>query len=208
MANRAASAARAARGALSRRQSSPPPRRRSRTRDLRAASRARPATLDELHGVVVHPPVAPDGEDRHDVGMVQGRRDLGLDPEPRELPGVHDGRHRQDLQGDATPERHLLGLVDDPHPATADLADDAELAQGGRTMPARGAGHGLQQLQAREGPRGARWRPADIAGRNRRRRGSRPARVARGTRRPPGPRATRCRGVRSMRCRSVLSVHR
>ena len=46
------------------------------------------AALDELHGVVVHAPVAADREDRHDVGVVQGRHDLRLDLEPRQLPGV------------------------------------------------------------------------------------------------------------------------
>ena len=84
---------------------------------------------DELHGVVMYTPVAADGEDRHDMRMMQGRHDLGLDPEPGELPRFDPGGRRQDLQGHATAERSLLGLVDHSHPAAADLADDPELAQ-------------------------------------------------------------------------------
>jgi hypothetical protein len=44
--------------------------------------------------------LAADGEDRHDVGMVQLRRGLGLGLEPAELWRVQGRRERQDLQGD------------------------------------------------------------------------------------------------------------
>jgi hypothetical protein len=44
--------------------------------------------LDELHGVVVHPALAADRIDRHDAGVVELRRRLGLNLEPLELLGV------------------------------------------------------------------------------------------------------------------------
>src|SRR5262249_34328603 len=44
---------------------------------------------------------------------------------------------RRALQGHAAAQRDLLGLIDDPHSAPADLADDAELAQGRRRRPER-----------------------------------------------------------------------
>ena len=58
------------------------------------------------------------------------RRGLGLGLEPPELLRVHRRRERQDLQGHPAAQRDLLGLVDDPHAAAADLAEDAEVAQG------------------------------------------------------------------------------
>ena len=85
--------------------------------------------LDELHGVVMHAAVAADGEDRHEVRVVEVRRRLGLDLEPLDPPRVDRGGEREDLQRDPAAERDLLGLVDDPHPAPAQLADDPEVAQ-------------------------------------------------------------------------------
>ena len=85
--------------------------------------------VDELHGVVVHAPLAADGVDRHDVRVVQAGGGLGLDLEPLQLPRVHRRGERQDLQRHAAAERELLGLVDDPHAAPADLAEDPEVAQ-------------------------------------------------------------------------------
>ena len=43
----------------------------------------------------------------------------------------HDAES-QHPERDHTAERSLLGLVDDTHPATAQLTDDPELAQGRR----------------------------------------------------------------------------
>ena len=45
------------------------------------------------------------------------------------MAGVEQGVRRQDLERDVAAERLLLGLVDDPHPAPADLAEDPEVAQ-------------------------------------------------------------------------------
>ena len=90
------------------------------------------AALDELHGVEGHAPLAADGVDRDDVRVVQAGGGLGLELEPLQLPRVHRRGNRQDLQRHAAAERDLLGLVDDPHAAPADLADDAEIAQHAR----------------------------------------------------------------------------
>ena len=45
--------------------------------------------------------------------------------EPLELPRVQGRRERQHLQRHPAAQRELLGLVDDPHAAPADLADAA-----------------------------------------------------------------------------------
>ena len=69
-----------------------------------------------------------DAEDRHDVGVVELGDRLRLAAEPLEAPGV-EVDVVEDLEGDVPPERLLDRLVDDPHPAPAQLAEDAELAQ-------------------------------------------------------------------------------
>ena len=86
--------------------------------------------FDELHRVIMHSSIAADREDRHDVRMVQGRGDLGLDLEPGKLLAVQTGGRSQNFQGDPSAQRSLLGLVDDPHPTPADLTEHAEFAQG------------------------------------------------------------------------------
>ena len=95
---------------------------------------------DELHDVVVMAVVPPHAEDRDDVGVVQPRRRPRLPLEPQHLLGVGEGRIGEDLQGHASAERLLLGLVDDAHAAAADLAEDAVVAQ--PLQPRRGVnGH-------------------------------------------------------------------
>ena len=68
-------------------------------------------------------------EDRDDIGVVQSRRRPRLALEALKLLGVANQLPRQDLEGDMTAQRDLLGLVDNPHPAVPDLADDPEVAQ-------------------------------------------------------------------------------
>ncbi len=82
-----------------------------------------------LHRVVVDAPLATDREDRHDIGMMQLGCGLGLGLEPTQLVGIQRRGERQYLQRHLAVERDLLGLVDDPHAAPADLAEDAEVAQ-------------------------------------------------------------------------------
>ena len=79
-------------------------------------------------------------EDRHDIGVVQpsGRPRLPL--EPQHLLGVGESRIGQDLEGDPPAQRLLLGLVDHPHAAPADLAENPVVAQS--LQPRRGVnGH-------------------------------------------------------------------
>ena len=87
------------------------------------------AALDVLHRVERHAPLGADGEDRHDVVVVQAGGGLGLELEPLELAGVERRGHGQDLQRHAAVQRPLLGLVHDPHAAPADLAEDAVIAE-------------------------------------------------------------------------------
>ena len=58
--------------------------------------------------------------------------------------------NRRTFERHAAAERGLLGLVDDAHAAPADLADDPELAQGGRRLGRRGAGRAVDELDAGE----------------------------------------------------------
>ncbi len=87
-----------------------------------------PLALDELHRVKLDVAVLSDLEDRHDIRVVQTGRGAGLVAEAVQGLGVAEGAARQDLQRHATAEGDLLGLVDDPHAAAADLAEEAEVA--------------------------------------------------------------------------------
>ena len=94
-----------------------------------------PLALDELHDVIGRLALLADAEDWHDVGVVELRRGPGLALESPAGPGVAEHLRGQDLERHMPPQRDLLGLVDDAHPAPADLADDAvvaELLQGRR----------------------------------------------------------------------------
>jgi NADPH-dependent ferric siderophore reductase len=74
-------------------------------------------------------------EDGHDVRMVQPRGRLGLAQEELEGPGMVAAQPlRQALQGDDAAEPGIAGLVDDAHPAAADLLEQlvADLADEGR----------------------------------------------------------------------------
>jgi hypothetical protein len=86
------------------------------------------AAVDELHGVVVDAAIAADAVDRHDVAVLQVRR-LGLVLEALQLPGVQGRGERQHLQGHAPLQRELHRLVNHPHAAPADLAENAVIAQ-------------------------------------------------------------------------------
>ena len=149
------------------------------------------AALDELHGVERHAPLAADGVDRHDVGVVQAGGGLGLELEPLQLLGVQRRGQRQDLQRHPAVERELLGLVDDAHAAPADLAEDAEIAQGPipslgvRPWPQRShAPTRARRITSRREKPGGSPRPArDSAGRIPRPPAARRGSAGRGTRR-------------------------
>src|SRR5260370_31925 len=70
-----------------------------------------------------------DLEDRQDVGGVQASRGFGLAAEPLQSLAVAGHVAGEDLQRDATAQRDLLRFVDHPHPAPADLPEDAIVAQ-------------------------------------------------------------------------------
>jgi hypothetical protein len=102
---------------------------------------------DILHGVIVHAPFAADGEDRHDVRMVEPGDRLGLAAKAVHGVFVDDGPEPQHFQGDVTVKRGLLGLVNHTHAATAKLANDPKLAQS-RWRFGRRTGRSLNELDA------------------------------------------------------------
>ena len=63
--------------------------------------------------------------------------------------GIERGGQRQHLQGDTTAERELLGLINDPHAAAPDFAEDPEIAHDAQL----GAGDRVRQWQAGSIPR-------------------------------------------------------
>jgi hypothetical protein len=84
--------------------------------------------LHILHGDVGAIFAFTDFMDDADVRMGQRRSRLCLDEKALfELGRIHDVR-RQELQGHGPLELEVLGLVDDPHPALADLLEDLVLA--------------------------------------------------------------------------------
>jgi hypothetical protein len=96
----------------------------------------------------MHTPLAADREDRHNVGVVQLRRRLGFGLEPVQLVRVQRRGEGQDFQGHPAVERDLLGLVDDPHAAPADRAEEPEIPELGRLCESiahfvRGIGVGI-----------------------------------------------------------------
>ncbi len=100
--------------------------------------------LNELHGEVMDALVLADAEDRHDVGVMQPGRRLGLPPEPLQVIGVGQALEREDLQGHVPAQRLLDRLVDDPHAAAGHLAKDAVLAQLPRRVAVGGRGLGVR----------------------------------------------------------------
>ena len=70
-----------------------------------------------------------DREDRHDIGVVQMGDRLSLAAESLDGILVGHGPESQHLQRHSPAERTLLRLVDHPHPAAPQFADDVEVAQ-------------------------------------------------------------------------------
>ena len=94
-----------------------------------ADQRGEALPFDELHGVIVDAALAADRVHRDDLLVLHVRRGQCLGLESLEPAGIDGRRERQDLERDPPPERDLLGLVDDAHPAPADLAQEAKVAQ-------------------------------------------------------------------------------
>ena len=87
------------------------------------------AALDQLHGEVEDTLSSTGSEDRHDSGVLEPRRRSRLAKEANREPLVERRAGRQHLQRDSAAERFLLGLVDDPHAATPELADEPEITE-------------------------------------------------------------------------------
>ena len=88
------------------------------------------APLDKLHRVVGDVGDDAHGIDRHDLRVLQaGRRPgprAGTAGWPGDRAAAASGRT---FERNPPADRDLAGLVDDPHPAPADLADDAEVTE-------------------------------------------------------------------------------
>jgi hypothetical protein len=66
----------------------------------------------------------PDVVDREDVGMVQRRRGLGLEPEARHGGRIAAQLLRQELDGHVAVQPHVPRPVDHAHPARTQRRDD------------------------------------------------------------------------------------
>ena len=82
------------------------------------------ATADEFQFQVRQPVGLADLEDLDDVRVPHPGRRPGLGQEPGEPVRSDVGAAQDHLQGDRTVERLVPGLVDDPHPAAAQHAED------------------------------------------------------------------------------------
>jgi hypothetical protein len=80
---------------------------------------------DVPHGEVEHVVVLAGVVDRDDVGVVQGRRDLGLGGEPAAERFVAGELGSQELERDGALQGDVRGAVDDTHPAAPDELVDA-----------------------------------------------------------------------------------
>ena len=88
-----------------------------------------PESLDELHDVIEGALMLADPVDGNDVGMVQSGGGPGFALEALLLLGIGQRLGGKHLEGNAPPERLLLGLVDDAHATVPDLAQDSVVAQ-------------------------------------------------------------------------------
>ena len=85
-------------------------------------------SLDELHRVKVNAIVLADVEHRYDIRVVQAGCHASLALKSFEEYRVAGQVKRQDLQGHVSAQRLLNGLINDPHAAAADFAEDAVLS--------------------------------------------------------------------------------
>ena len=95
------------------------------------------AAANQLHAEEGMPLMPADLEDRHDVGMVQVSRRLGLGAEPADL-GLRGELARQDhLERDHAVEADLASPVDHAHAAAGQLAQELVVAKPARRDRAR-----------------------------------------------------------------------
>ena len=86
--------------------------------------------LQKLHDDERLTILLPDFIDRADIGMVESRRRLRLALEAGQGLGVFYDVIGQKLQGDKSVQGYVLGLVNNPHTAAAELLDDAVVRDG------------------------------------------------------------------------------
>ena len=87
--------------------------------------------------------------DGADVGMIQGRGGASFAAETFEGLRVLGDVVRQEFQRDEAAERNILGFIDNAHPPTAELFDDAEMRDGLANQRV-GTGQGADILCASE----------------------------------------------------------
>src|SRR5207244_8409641 len=80
--------------------------------------------VDESHDVVVDAAVLPHIVDRYDPGMLQGGGRERLPTEALYGSRVRERVEREDLDGDATSKRLVLGLVHHPHSPAPQLPEE------------------------------------------------------------------------------------
>ena len=86
--------------------------------------------FQKLHGNKRFPILFADVIDSADVGMIQGRCGLCFSLKPDKAMRIPGNILRQKLERDETVETRVLRLVNDPHPATTELLDDAVVGDG------------------------------------------------------------------------------
>ena len=87
-------------------------------------------TVEVLHGDERLAVLFANVVDGADVGMVEGGRGLGLTPETLQSLAVLGHVFGQELESHKAMQPGVLGLVDDTHPAAAQLLDDAIVRDG------------------------------------------------------------------------------
>src|SRR5215470_1046677 len=86
--------------------------------------------IQKLHDNERLPVLVVNFVDRADVWMIQGGGSFGFTLEPAQGLWVFGYVLRQELEGHKTTELHILGLIHNTHPATAELLDDAIVRDG------------------------------------------------------------------------------
>jgi hypothetical protein len=85
--------------------------------------------IDELHGDEVDPTLASDSVHFDDVRVIQPARRPSLVVESLELSWLNQPGERQNLHGHPPAKGHLLGFVDNPHPAPTNLSHNPVIAK-------------------------------------------------------------------------------
>ena len=90
--------------------------------------------------------------DGADIGMIQGRSSTSFAAKPLQSLGVVGNLIGKEFEGNGAAKVGVLGPVDDTHPATAELVDDAVMRD--RLADHRGAILGRVPRQVKRGGNG------------------------------------------------------